>query len=558
MATALFGLAELQLKKEDPTAAMLYARQAMKIQKATLNLPEACKSLTFMAEIHSRVNRLKDALLCYSEVQRIHEALYGYFHEEIAKDLNHCGHILARQGKFDLAMDKHKEALRILKDCCGENVKNPLVSETLIQIGAVYYKERNSLANIKSGKTDGYKTFIEGGMLEVIGRAHEDRGSYRMAIAFFEEKLQFLNNGERPKESEDVAETLNSLGMLSCRAGMYLEAIDYYDRALGIQKKLGCDDVQLAMARVLAGSVQYSLGHFNKSLKLFQDALGTLRKLGFEQETVAATLYHIGAVQAALCNYDEAMSNLRDAFEIQSKLMGTEHPATIRTRREIANLYAIYDSEVDAAFHEYCDIIEAQKRIHGEQHPYVAETLHSMGCAQARKGDWSSALRTLEDCYNMRLKFLGMDHPQQATTLQEIAKIQLKRGRSKKAIHIIDAALNIRVESLSDQHIDVALAMATKASCLVAKLKFADANKLLMEALPIAKAAVGDQHPSVAWIQVQIGVMHLRKADFEKASETVEEAIAIYRRSNLDEDHPGIQEAMKELENIERAEMLCV
>ena len=109
---------------------------------------------------------------------------------------------------------------------------------------------------------------------------------------------------------------------------MYLEAIDYYDRALGIQMKLGCDDVQLAMARVLAGSVQYSLGHYTKALKLFEDALGTLRQVGLEQETVAATLFHIGAVHAALCNYDDAISNLRDAFDIQSKLLGTEHPAT--------------------------------------------------------------------------------------------------------------------------------------------------------------------------------------------------------------------------------------
>ena len=70
-------------------------------------------------------------------------------------------------------------------------MKNPLVSQTLIQIGAVYYRERNSLATIQS-KVDGYSTFIEGGMLEVIGRAHEERGSYRMALAFFEEKLQFF------------------------------------------------------------------------------------------------------------------------------------------------------------------------------------------------------------------------------------------------------------------------------------------------------------------------------------------------------------------------------
>ena len=46
---------------------------------------------------------------------------------------------------------------------------------------------------IKSKKND-YSTFVEAGMLEVIGRAHEERGSYKMAIAFFEEKLQFLKN----------------------------------------------------------------------------------------------------------------------------------------------------------------------------------------------------------------------------------------------------------------------------------------------------------------------------------------------------------------------------
>ena len=158
----------------------------------------------------------------------------------------------------------------------------------------------------------------------------------------------------------------------------------------------------------------------------------------------------------------------------------------------------------------------------------------------------------------MRIKFLGMDHPQQATTLHEIAKIQLKRGRVKKAMHIVDAALNIRVESLSEQHIDVALAMATKASCLAARTNYVDANKLFMEALPIAKAAVGDMHPSVAWIQVQIGVMHLRKCDFDEASSSVKKAIAIYRQSNLDDDHPGIKEANQELERIERSEMLCV
>ncbi|KAL3919714.1 MAG: hypothetical protein SGILL_003617 [Bacillariaceae sp.] len=558
VAAALYELAEICNKNGNCNEAVQYCEEAIVIQKATMDLSDACKSLHFVADIHSKGTRYKEALSCYSEAQRLQQAIYGYFHEETANSLNRIGNVLARQGEFDLAMENHKEALRILKECCGENVKHPLVSQTLIQIGAVYYKERNSLATIQS-KYDGYTTFIEGGMLEIIGRAHEDRGSYRMAIAFFEEKLQFLNDGENSSDLEDVAETLNSLGMLSCRAGLYLEAIDYYDRALGIQMKLGCDDVQLAMAKVLAGSVQYSLGHFNKALDLFQDALDTLcEKVGVEQETVAATLFHMGVVRGAMCNYDEAMSNLQDALELQTKLLGLEHPATFRTRREIGNLYAIYEAELDAAFEEFDDVIEAQKQTHGEKHPNVAETLHSIGCAQAKKGDSQTALRTLEQCYNMRLEFLGTDHPQQATTLHEIAKIQLKRNRLKKALHIVECALSIRVESLSEQHIDVALAMSTKASCLVARGSFAEASKLFTEALPIAIASVGEKHPSVASIHVQRGVMHLRMCDFEEASLSIQTALDIYTEADLDDDHPGIKEANEELERVKRAEMLCV
>lgn len=557
-ATILFELALLRSKNGEIGKALNNLQQALKIQKETKSLLDASKTLHLMAELRSKAKQYQAALLCYAESQKMQESIYGYYHEEIANTLNRKGNVLARQGEFDHAMENHKEALRILKECCGEEVKNPLVSQTLIQIGAVYYKERNSLKTIQKNR-DGYTTFIESGMLEVIGRAHEDRGSYRMAIAFFEEKLQCLDESENSKELEQVAETLNSLGMLSCRAGLYLEAIDYYDRALSIQMKLGCSDVQLAMARVLAGSVQYSLGNFKKALKLFEDALRTLReKVGKEQETVAATLFHMGVVRVALYDFDEAMTNLKDAFKTQKKLLGNDHPATLRTRREIGNLCVAWTPELDPALNEFHAILEIQKRVHGEKHPNIAETLHVIGCTQARKGDSSIALQTLESCYNMRLEFLGMDHPLQATTLHEIAKIRLSNGRVKKALRICDSALHIRKESLSENHIDVAIATATKASCLVARGNFAEANKLFLEAHTIAKESVGEKHPVIADIHVQIGTMHLRKCHFEEAAASINKALDVYRASGLNEDHLGVRSALKELERVERAEMLCV
>ena len=558
VSTTLYELSVLHGRKSSISSSVECVVQALQIQKSNGEMVEAARSLHLLADIYSRKNQYKSALSCLSEAQRLQETSLGCYNEEVGNTLNRIGNVLARQGDFDLAMENHKEALRIFKDCFGEDVKSPQVSQTLIQIGAVYYKARNSLATIQS-KVDGYSTFIEGGMLEVIGRAHEERGSYKMALAFFREKLQFLDESEESDDLDHVAETYNSLGMLSCRAGLYMEAIDYYDKAVHIQIKLGYDDVQLAMAQVLTGSVQYYLGHFRKALKLHQDALAILRdQVGKEHETVAATLFQIGLVQASLCQYDEAMNALHEALAIQKRLLGDQHPAALRTRREIGNMYAVYSSELPSAFAEFDAVLQVQKRIHGEKHPNVAETLHSTGCAQARNGDHEDALKTLEDCYNMRLEFLGLDHPLQATTLHEIAKIQVSRGHLKKAIHICDAALDIRTESLSDHHIDVAIAMSTKASCLVAKGAFVEANRLFLKALPMAEESLGASHPSVATILVQMGVMHLRKCHFEEASEAIGKALDIYRKCNLDEDYPGIKEALADLEKVERAEMLCV
>ena len=565
VAGTLFRLAVLYIQNDDVQKALKATKDTSRMQKSLGDLADTSRSLHLLADIYVRKGEYDAALTCYTEVQGIEYQLYGYIHEETANTLNRIGSVLARKGDFDAAIEKHKEALTILKEYHGEELRHPLVSQTLIHIGAVYYRERNSLATVRK-KNDSYSTFIEAGMLEVIGRAHEDRGSYKMAIAFFEEKLQCLNlNWNDPKsatttaELDDISTTLNSLGMLSCRAGFYMEAIDYYDRALEVQKMVGCDKMHLATAKVLTATVQFQLGYFQKALSLLQEALKELQAItGKNHETVAATWFQIGVVRVALCDYDDAMDAFEEALRIQTKLLGKHHPATLRTRREIGNMYAIYESELEAAFIQFHDILENQKRIHGQKHPNVAETLHSLGCAYARKGEYRKAIKVLEECYYMRLDFLGSDHPLQASTLYEIAHIHIKRERFKKAVHICNAILEIRRESLSEQHIDLARALATRGSCLVVTGDYNEALKCFEEAFLVAKKAVGNTHPAVADIHILFAAMHLRKCNFDEAKGEITKALAIYQNSNLDGDHPSLKDAVALMERVERDEMLCV
>jgi tetratricopeptide (TPR) repeat protein len=559
VAATLFTLAVLHSRNGSTPLATESAIEALRVQKVTGNLKDGARSLHFIAGMHLHQKQYKAALTYYAECLRIERTVFGYNSEETAKTLNFIGTVHSFENEFGLAMTSHQEALQILKECYGENLKHPLVSETLCQIGAVYYRERNSPSTMQT-KTGDYDTFIETGMLDVIGRAHEDRGSYKMAISFFEEKLQFLKNrGAEVETPMEVSATLNSLGMLSTRNGLFVAAIDYYENALNIQKELGCDEVYVASSQVLKGTVEFQMGNWRKAVKMLVDAHAVLEdELGGEHQTVAATLYQIGVVQNALCEVDEAITALEDAKSIQNKLLGKDHPATLRTRRQIGDMFAVYETELDSSLEEFNDILATQLRIHGDKHPNVAETLHSIGCAQSRKGDYPRALRTLEECYYMRVEFLGWDHPLQGSTLHEIVQIHLKGGRLKKALHISEVVLGIRKEALGDGHVDVARTLTTKGSCLVAQGKFAAAMQCFKEALRISQAAVGEKHPSVANVYTEMGAMYLGQCEFEEARRDIEKALELYRGCNLEEDHPGIRDAVAKLERVDRDEMLYV
>jgi tetratricopeptide (TPR) repeat protein len=558
VATTRFTLAVLQSRNGSAVLATESAIEALHIQNAAGNLQDATRSLHFLADLHLHQKQYKASLRYYAECLDIEKNVFGYHSEEIAKTLNCIGNVQSLENEFALAVKSHQEALQILKECHGENLKHPLVSETLCQIGAVYYRERNSPSALQS-KTGDYDTFIETGMLEVIGRAHEDRGSYKMAISFFEEKLQFLKNRDDDVETpEEVAATLNSLGMLCSRAGLYTAAIEYYETALNIQNEIGCDEIYEATSRVLTATAEFHMGNWLKALIMLLDAHAVLdEKLGSEHQTVAATLYQIGVVQSALCDVDEAIGSFEEAKSIQTRLLGEEHPATLRTRRQINDLFAVYEAEVDSALQEFNDILETQCRIHGTKHPNIAETLQSIGIAQSRKGASSQALRTLEECYYMRVEFLGLDHPLHGATLHEIAKIHLNAGRVKKSLHICEVVLGIRKEALGEGHVDVSRTLTTKGSCLVAQGNFVAGKNYFKEALMRLKLVVGDRHPAVADVYVEMGTMHLRQCQFEEARAEIKHAVELYRGS-LEEDHPGIQDALGKLDRVDHDEMLYV
>ena len=598
VANTLFKLAILYSRDRDIEAAIECANEALRIQVKMENIEDSAQSLHFLADLYLHQKEYKHALTHYNRALSYETNFFGYISDSVAKTLNCIGMVKLLQNDFRLSMESHQQALCILQECydgdSNDGTSNcsshPFVMDVLCHIGNVYYRERHQDSNSVAGSTatlsvssrcsEKYTTHLDSTMFERLARAYEDRGLCNMAIYFLKEKSHYLESANVEQTMDVLDESAgiyNRLGLLSCYMGSYDIAIQYFERALSLRLQLGCTAVQVAISRAHIAYVHYHLGQYNSALLSYHDALECYHTADeiedsdkdTLQEHIALTLYYMGIVQAALCDYNTAMVTLSEAHTIQQESLGMDHTSTLRTRREIGNLNALYIGDVPIGLKYFQSIVATQKRIHNiDRHPSIAETLHSIGLAYIRQKDYSKALRTLEDCYYMRLEFFASDHPVLATTLFDIAKVYLllQRHSYHKVLQIFDYVLHIRLVKLNAMHIDIARVNMMKGVCHVgignvddAYTCFKDAYDMATQCLKHDSDGINENHVVFGEIYTEWSTLYLMKCQFDVARSYAEKALTIYQANlQMDDDYDGIIAAQEILRRIEQDEMLCV
>jgi len=566
VAASLVAIGVLRVENGEPDLAIDAILEALKIQKARRDPRSMARSLHVLADIYGRHLKEYDlAMSCYQDVQHIERRLYGPDHPENAHTLNRMGRVHASRSQFYEAMEKHQQALKVLKACVGEDPNHPAVSQTLIFIGEVYYQERNSLDTIisNSGKDD-YTSFLQTGMIDIIAHAHDSRGNYKKALGFLEEKLQLISS-VKDFPQDHLASILNSLGTLSCKSGVFMEAIDYYQQALDIQMRHGCTEVDVATAKVLIGTVEYQLGQYHKALKLLEGALNVFqREFGSHHEVVADTLHRIGLVKGALWYHVGSKESLESALDMQYQLFGPEDLSILQTHLALIWIELNQgEMDHDIAVREVKSILTKQEAAIGNKaHPILADTLLLLAkvyLLNYTSSNEKTAFRLLRESFQMREQFLGRDHPLQADTFYWIAVEGIRHhSKHQHGLNMFMSVLRVRTETLGERHVDVAAVLGMIGRCHAGLGATEEASKCLNEALEMAMESIGPNHPSLGEIYIGIGLLEMRQCHFDKARESIQKAIDIYNSVDMSLSHTLRKEAEECLERVERDEMLCV
>ncbi|KAL3943077.1 MAG: hypothetical protein SGARI_000063 [Bacillariaceae sp.] len=401
-------------------------------------------------------------------------ALLGDDHIDVGTTWNNIGRIFFQQGKYEVAMEAYREALRIRRSCQGESVD---VAATMFNIGQVYHQQENRdkalqlyhdfLKLAKSHFGEFHRDICI--VTTCIGQVLHEKKEYEKALKSFQHALRIGHVALGEVHSE-IAITLNKMGNLyyetndldsalkAYHEGLaiekevlepgnanvyvtytniaeihkqrseYKKAQEYYEQVLDLQKEHKADAEEVANTLSSIGYIHHQMEDFEKALEVNQECLRLRREAkGDMDEDVASTLTHIALVLLKLERHDIALEVLTEAYRIRKVISKPNSRDLAFTLYNIALIYHHRGSHEQAlAF--YLATAEVEKDALGKAHRDLSITYYNIGQIYYQRGEMELALQKFDEALEIEQECFGPEHPTCARTLNEIGNIQLQLG----------------------------------------------------------------------------------------------------------------------------------
>jgi len=147
-------------------------------------------------------------------------------------------------------------------------------------------------------------------------------------------ELYYVEAAELDPNNTDY---INMAGRVFNVLGKHLKAVNYYEQALAIVKKVyGDQHPNVAIGLNNLGSAWKSLGEYKKAIKLYEQALAIDKKVyGDQHPNVATYLNNLGGAWESLGEYKKAIKLYEQAESIFLNTLGEDHPYTKSIRNKI-------------------------------------------------------------------------------------------------------------------------------------------------------------------------------------------------------------------------------
>ena len=242
------------------------------------------------------------------------------------------------------------------------------------------------------------------------------------------------------------------------------------------------------------GDLALSLGEFDEARHAYQDIALPAARLHHAAQEVLAIKQALAAVATEAGDFGGAIEVLKDAAEESGRILGADHPDTLRSRNNLALAHRAAGQLNDAIpIHE--ETLTARTRILGPNHPNALTSRNNLAFTYRAAGRVNEAIPLFEETLTARTRILGPNHPDTLISRNNLADAYRAAGRVNEAIPLFEETLEAQTQILGPNHPDTLTSRNNLAAVYQDAGRLNEAIPLFEETLKAQTQLLGPDHP---------------------------------------------------------------
>jgi tetratricopeptide (TPR) repeat protein len=239
----------------------------------------------------------------------------------------------------------------------------------------------------------------------------------------------------------------------------------------------------------------------------------------------SGSLRSMARVYMACGTYEKAQPLLESALNLAKKTNASDSEMCA-CLIDMAYLYKNQGKLIEAE--SMClQGLELQRKVNGQNHPYVAYTLRILSEIYGRQARYYEAVETLEQAFTIMRGFTLEDDQDLAPFKVDMARLLAAQGDYEKAESYFMNAIASIEKNYGVNHLYTTRVYTSMASLYVQQGRYAEAEELIAKSLPIQERVHGQNHHQLIPVWLVKSKLYEAKGDLLNAKVFLEKSLSV-------------------------------
>ncbi|MBN2825501.1 MAG: tetratricopeptide repeat protein [Campylobacterales bacterium] len=394
-------------------------QKSLEMQKHSIGIKPLILAQNYndLGLVYKSIKDFERALMFFKKGLQIRQQELGDEHLEISYSYNNIGLLYRLSGNYEESLLFFEKALRIKEHHLDKF--DPDLASLYNNIALTYQKTHNhkgaayffAKALRVREKALGEEHPHTAQIYSDLAMLYKDMKKYPKALAQLERSVAIYNKHFGANHKKNIA-NYNKLALIYVDIGKDELALEYLNRVLNIKlATLGPHHPRTAIAYNNLGIFHLTQTDYTKALSLFRKALFILNTISrYDDLDLMMVHYNLATTHYHLGEYRDSIEIFKKVLKIRLEVLGEHHPDTILSYNALAATY--YELVMDEeALKIYEKTLELSKDISGDYNLNTALSYNNIAVLYFNKTQYIKASRYMQQCVEIRQKFLNKDEP---------------------------------------------------------------------------------------------------------------------------------------------------